>query len=159
MRGSAAIRNAARLRDRDLCCNCGRHGDHTHHIVPLGSGGRDVLSNVVTICSDCHGLAHGTNFGDHKQLIRAGLAKAKAQGKPLGAQLPAVASANAQRAQEAQEAAERMAATIRPMREAGKTLQEIAEALETSSVPTVSGRGKWTATGVRRVLERTQPPA
>lgn len=90
---------------------------------------------------------------------RDALKARKAQGRPLGAQLPAVASANAQRAQEAQEAAERMAATIRPMREAGKTLQQIAEALETSSVPTVSGRGKWTATGVRRVLERTQPPA
>lgn len=84
MKSSTTIRNAARLRDRGLCCNCGQHGDHTHHIVPLSVGGQDVLSNVVTICSDCHGLVHGRNFGDHKQLTRAGQAKAREQGKTIG---------------------------------------------------------------------------
>ena len=84
MKGSRTIRSAALLRDRGLCCSCGRPADHTHHVVPLGRGGQDVLSNVVTLCSGCHGLVHGFQYGDHRAATRAGIARARAKGKQIG---------------------------------------------------------------------------
>lgn len=52
-------------RDRFTCQNCGRrggpHGDHelhAHHIVPKASGGSDDLSNLKTLCRECHNAVH-----------------------------------------------------------------------------------------------------
>jgi len=52
-------------KDRYRCRNCGRTGGdkgevelHTHHIVPRKDGGSDRLSNLVTLCRDCHKAAH-----------------------------------------------------------------------------------------------------
>ncbi len=85
MRASSTIRNAALLRDRGLCCNCGVKADHTHHVVPLGRGGQDVLSNVVSLCSGCHDLAHGTDWAQlSAERARASLAHRKATGGNLG---------------------------------------------------------------------------
>jgi len=85
VRGSSTIRNAALLRDRGVCCNCGQPADHTHHVVPIHLGGQDVLSNVVAICQGCHGLVHGFSFGtDHKAASAAGVERARAAGKVIG---------------------------------------------------------------------------
>ena len=35
-----------------------------HHVVPRGQGGTDSPHNLITLCSDCHALAHGTNLRD-----------------------------------------------------------------------------------------------
>lgn len=60
-----ALRQAVRIRD-EQCMNCRRTpadtGDlqfDTHHIVPLGRGGSNRLSNLVLLCRDCHDAAHG----------------------------------------------------------------------------------------------------
>lgn len=52
-------------KDRYKCKNCERDGGdrgevilHAHHIVPREVGGRDVLSNLVTLCEDCHISVH-----------------------------------------------------------------------------------------------------
>lgn len=29
-----------------------------HHIVPLSRGGNDIPSNIVLLCTECHGKAH-----------------------------------------------------------------------------------------------------
>jgi 5-methylcytosine-specific restriction endonuclease McrA len=49
-------RAAARKRDGERCCNCGSTERlQVHHIVPLAKGGdRFALSNLKTLCSDCH---------------------------------------------------------------------------------------------------------
>lgn len=48
------------MRDNYTCQNCGTKEDiEIHHIVPLANGGRDVPSNVVTLCTECHKAAHG----------------------------------------------------------------------------------------------------
>lgn len=61
-----ALANAARLRDKNRCCNCDRDATCTHHVVPLGLGGFDVLSNIVSLCARCHALAHGESPGLHE---------------------------------------------------------------------------------------------
>lgn len=33
-----------------------------HHIVPRGKGGPNTVMNLITLCSDCHGLAHGIDL-------------------------------------------------------------------------------------------------
>lgn len=64
---SANISNARRKkiyrRDGYRCALC----DSTkylqlHHVVPRGKGGPDTEQNLITLCSDCHALAHGTDL-------------------------------------------------------------------------------------------------
>jgi hypothetical protein len=31
---------------------------HAHHIVPLGCGGSNAMSNLITLCETCHGRVH-----------------------------------------------------------------------------------------------------
>lgn len=58
-------RKAIYRRDGYRCALC----DSTrylqiHHVVPRGQGGTDSPHNLITLCSDCHALAHGTNLRD-----------------------------------------------------------------------------------------------
>jgi len=60
------LRKAVYRRDDYKCQGCnaqgGNHGDaelHAHHIVPLSMGGSNMKSNLITLCSDCHGRVHG----------------------------------------------------------------------------------------------------
>lgn len=78
-----------RLREQFLeqlpksCQNCGREDDlHVHHIVPLAFGGRNVLSNLATLCGKCHGKVHGINIREsHGKAVREGRIKAARPGK------------------------------------------------------------------------------
>lgn len=54
-------------RDNYTCQNCGAQGRnkgnaelHAHHIVPKSKGGTHQLSNLKTICSQCHDAVHGS---------------------------------------------------------------------------------------------------
>lgn len=49
------------LRDNYLCQNCGDRGGRdgtkkleAHHVVPAKNGGTHYLSNLVTLCTECH---------------------------------------------------------------------------------------------------------
>lgn len=55
---------AIRQRDDHTCQGCGSDGSdvkslQVHHIVPLGAGGSNVRSNLITLCNECHGRVHG----------------------------------------------------------------------------------------------------
>lgn len=59
------LRKKAYTRDEYKCCNCraqgGKEGDvelHAHHIVPRSAGGNDRLSNLATLCRNCHHKIH-----------------------------------------------------------------------------------------------------
>lgn len=61
-------------RDNYTCQNCGRKGRkrgpaelHAHHIVPKSSGGTHQLSNLQTLCSDCHNAIHGNSIAPTEQ--------------------------------------------------------------------------------------------
>ncbi len=63
---SADRRKAIYRRDGFQCALC----DSTkylqiHHYIPRGQGGSDSPHNLITLCSDCHGTAHGIlMYGD-----------------------------------------------------------------------------------------------
>lgn len=54
-------RAAVLERDDYTCQGCGQNGGelHVHHICPLGAGGSNALSNLLTLCDGCHGKVHG----------------------------------------------------------------------------------------------------
>jgi 5-methylcytosine-specific restriction endonuclease McrA len=59
-----ARRKAVFERDDYTCQGCGQSGDsvaqlHCHHICPLGAGGSNARSNLITLCDECHGRVHG----------------------------------------------------------------------------------------------------
>ena len=63
------------------CFECGSLGPcHRHHVVPRSLGGR----NTVLLCEGCHGQVHGKHMLGHGRLTRAGLEKARRNGKTLG---------------------------------------------------------------------------
>lgn len=63
---TSAIRKIVYKRDGYRCALC----DYTrhlqiHHVVPRGQGGpADKPMNMITLCSDCHALAHGIDLRD-----------------------------------------------------------------------------------------------
>ena len=70
------------------CINSGKEAKEQHHVIPLALGGEDIPSNKVWLCSECHAKIHGRNIerrGTHwKELQRAGIERAKAEGKYIG---------------------------------------------------------------------------
>lgn len=58
MRGRAwmAMRNQVFTRDYMTCRACGRITDKPQcdHIIPLWNGGADAMSNLQTLCDQCH---------------------------------------------------------------------------------------------------------
>lgn len=56
-------------RDNYRCQNCSRKGGHNgdvelhaHHVVPKAKGGTHELSNLKTLCSECHNAIHGNTI-------------------------------------------------------------------------------------------------
>ena len=72
------------------CAVCGIGGAlENHHVIPRSVGGSDDETNLLTVCSYCHGKLHGSNKGERwntsiAALTKAGLAKKKEAGVILG---------------------------------------------------------------------------
>jgi 5-methylcytosine-specific restriction endonuclease McrA len=66
--GAARSRERALERDGYTCQRCGcevgdglrekSYSAEVHHIIPRSAGGPDTLSNLVTLCWECHMKAH-----------------------------------------------------------------------------------------------------
>lgn len=84
---------------------------------------------------------------------KAALAVAKAKGVKLGGIRPKTEARNEAIQDAAQGRALKVADLIRPLRDQGKTLREIADALNLNKVPTARG-GSWAASQVKRVMDR-----
>lgn len=56
------FKQAARARDNYRCQCCGKKDRRleVHHLLPRSKGGSDKLANLITLCSDCHHLAHSS---------------------------------------------------------------------------------------------------
>jgi hypothetical protein len=53
------LRARALQRDGNRCRRCGNGSKlQAHHIIKPEHGGRDVLSNLATLCDGCHRLTH-----------------------------------------------------------------------------------------------------
>lgn len=86
---------------------------------------------------------------------KAALAEAKARGTRLGGLRDKTMQRNAAIQMNAAVRAEKVAGIVRPLRDAGKPLREIAEHLNRAGVQTARG-GHWQASQVKRVLHRLQ---
>jgi 5-methylcytosine-specific restriction endonuclease McrA len=79
-------REAARRRDGERCTRCGSTRNlQVHHIVPLSEGGdRFALSNLTTLCRDCHAKVGGDRgaTGREPALPRASNSRNKPQPRP-----------------------------------------------------------------------------
>lgn len=70
---------------KNECVNCGSTNElQLHHIVPLIQGGTNRLSNVVVLCSNCHGKIHGVGYKNHSANTKKGIEKARSNGKQIG---------------------------------------------------------------------------
>lgn len=119
------------------CFECGDVAQHRHHVVPRVLGG----TRTVDLCGSCHGLVHDRRFLNHVQLTRAGLERAKANGKRLGR--PVILP---------QSVRERIVAE----RAMGRSLPKIAQGLMDDGVPTARGGQRWYPAVVRKVLLSVQ---
>lgn len=81
------------------------------------------------------------------------LAAAKERGVVLGGNRGSLDAANAQAKEGADRRAESLSDTIKPLRDSGKTLQQIADTLNATGVKTARG-GKWHPTSVKNALNR-----
>ncbi|AXA37896.1 recombinase family protein [Rhizobium leguminosarum] len=84
---------------------------------------------------------------------KAALAVAKSRGSKLGGIRDKTLKRNEAIREKATGEAQKLMATIGPMRDGGATLTQIADALTANGVKTSRG-GSWTATQVSRVIER-----
>lgn len=84
---------------------------------------------------------------------KAALAEAKAQGRKLGGLRDATMKRNAAIRANAKARAERIEGLVLPLRDAGRSLREIAEELNRAGVETARG-GSWQPSQVKRVIER-----
>lgn len=60
-------RQAVLLRDREICVNCKRPKGEAElldmdHSVPRGRGGSEAMSNLNTLCRECHDAKHGNGI-------------------------------------------------------------------------------------------------
>jgi DNA invertase Pin-like site-specific DNA recombinase len=86
---------------------------------------------------------------------KAALAEAKAAGKKLGGLRDKTGARNEAIQRDARAFARNIAPIVQPLRTSGRTLTEIAGALDGAGIETPRG-GKWTATQVKRVLDRLE---
>lgn len=86
---------------------------------------------------------------------KAALAAAKAKGKVLGGLRDTTMKRNKVVKQDAQRRATDLQGVLLPMRQAGKSLREIAAELSRLGVKTARG-GEWTAAQVQRMIHRIQ---
>lgn len=86
----------------------------------------------------------------------AALAAAKARGVRLGGYRDKTCQRNIATMEAADARAAKLIKIVGPMREAGRTLTDIADTLADMSIPTARG-GKWTAVQVSHILQRANP--
>tara|TARA_R110000737_G_scaffold268526_1_gene275956 strand:- start:7 stop:669 length:663 start_codon:yes stop_codon:yes gene_type:complete len=86
---------------------------------------------------------------------KAALKEAKARGVKLGGARDKTLKRNAEVQRKAIERARNVAGLIQPLREAGKSLREIAAELNRAGVRTARG-GEWQASQVKRTIERLE---
>lgn len=59
------VRREAYKRDDYMCALCGDNRTlQIHHCVPRSRGGNNEIHNLITLCSRCHALAHGTKLDE-----------------------------------------------------------------------------------------------
>lgn len=64
-RASPSKKQKVKERDGNICIRCGSDENLVvHHIIPIDGDGSNDISNLVTLCPNCHREAHGGNTRD-----------------------------------------------------------------------------------------------
>lgn len=58
---SKMVRDAVKDHYSNQCGQCGRNACHVHHVMPRSRGGRNVFTNGLLLCNDCHKQVHADN--------------------------------------------------------------------------------------------------
>jgi HNH endonuclease len=58
---SKMVRDAVKEKYNNECAMCGRRACHVHHVMPRSRGGRNVFTNGLLLCNDCHKEVHTEN--------------------------------------------------------------------------------------------------
>lgn len=84
-----ARRRAVYERDNFTCQNCGTQSGphagadgvplHAHHVVPVSKGGSNATTNLVTLCQECHDLAHVHDIFDSETAANSRSQSARTQ--------------------------------------------------------------------------------
>lgn len=70
------LSQACKRRDNYICQVCGKDCSkdklslHAHHIIPLSKGGRNTLSNLISLCETCHSRYHHKTIKVPKRTFR-----------------------------------------------------------------------------------------
>lgn len=125
------------------CWECNAVGDvHEHHPVPQSRGG----TKTIPLCEGCHGKAHHRDGAmSTSALTKAALQAKKARGEKMGG-VPFGAG---------RDDAAKAVRIMLDLRAQGMTLRAIVAELDRMGIATQKGR-KWTATTVKRILDRAQ---
>lgn len=153
--GRSKYRNERLKYDNYTCCNCGNPAAQVHHVVPEALGGQDTLTNLVSLCDECHGKVHGKKNVNVGELTRAGLEKAKARGVVLGGWRGGTGTValNKRRNEEWKWNYQQVKATVAHLRTEGATLREVVRHLDACGVRTRSGT-PYSLGQVHRVAKR-----
>ena len=74
---SNTVRKSVYRRDGFQCAICGSTRYlQIHHYIRRGWGGSDDPMNLITLCSDCHALAHGINLLNYPDLAQRDIEQA-----------------------------------------------------------------------------------
>lgn len=128
------------------CFECGAEAHHQHHVVPKSMGG----TQTVPLCASCHGKAHSIAIAG-PELTKRALNKRKAEGQVYGP-VPFGYQEKEGRL-EAVETEAKLVAEIQSRRQAGETLQSIADTLNSQGIAGKQG-GKWYPSSVKCILQR-----
>ena len=127
-----------------FCAVCGSTESlEHHHFEPLGLGGPDIDTNLLTLCSTHHGQIHSMRrASNHRALTRSGLARVSWMG--LGSPNPHAGG----KANKAKHAARREA--LRPWLDTDLSHAATADAMNAAGMRTSKGT-MWTRDNVASV--------
>jgi hypothetical protein len=58
---SKMVRDQVKEKYNNQCANCSSRACHVHHVQPRARGGRNVITNALLLCNDCHKQVHADN--------------------------------------------------------------------------------------------------
>jgi hypothetical protein len=74
-----ACRNDVMMKTKGLCFYCGEEANSVDHFIPLTSGGKDEIDNLVPACKSCnnskkhHSIEQWRNFHRRKLALKSGI--------------------------------------------------------------------------------------
>lgn len=139
------------------CFECGKPATEDHHVIPQSLGG----TQTVPLCGCCHDRVHEGGWkrrDNHAELTKEGLRRAKERGVVLGNQTnlaEAAKKGGESMVKAANEFALKIYKIIKPLRDQGMTLYQLAEHLNNNDVKTYRD-AKWYTSSVQNVWARAE---